>query len=146
VCDTGGVTQEKNTSPELADVTFWVLRVCMALKALLCSGNDESPQHRSVLRAIRTLTPPPKYICKLGGLLPIYKSRGRGAQGLMWGTKGPFLLAAAMVCYSCVCQCWPLKANVRLAYCRNINSCLRKYFFIFLRRSHTFVTSDPSAK
>jgi hypothetical protein len=28
------------------------LRVCMALKVLLCSNDDESPQHWSVLRAI----------------------------------------------------------------------------------------------
>ncbi len=34
----------------------------MALKALLCSGDDESPQHRSVLRAIHTLNSPKNYI------------------------------------------------------------------------------------
>jgi hypothetical protein len=43
------------------------LRVCMALKALLCSGNDESPQHQSVLRAIHTLNSPQKYTRLLGG-------------------------------------------------------------------------------
>jgi hypothetical protein len=40
---------------------------------------------------------PLKYICKLRGLLPIHSKRWRGAQGLMWGTRGPFLPAAAMV-------------------------------------------------
>ncbi len=42
----------------------------MALKALLCSGDDESRQHRSVLRAIHTLNSPKKYICLLGGYHP----------------------------------------------------------------------------
>jgi hypothetical protein len=74
----------------------------MALKALLCSGDDESPQHRSVLRAIHTLNSPQNYIHMLGGLLPIHTLRRRKAQGLMWGTRGPFLLAAVMVGYGCV--------------------------------------------
>ncbi len=64
--------------------SFGGLRVFMALKALLCSGDDESPQHRSVLRAINTLNSPKKYIHLLGGLLPIHLMRRRGAQGLMW--------------------------------------------------------------
>jgi hypothetical protein len=63
----------------------------------------------------------------------------------MWGTRGPFLLAAAMVGYGCVGHCWLLQAYVRLAYCRNINDCLKKYF-LFLCRNHTFLTSDPAAK
>ncbi len=74
----------------------------MALKALLCSGNDESLQHRSVLRAINTLNSPKKYICLLGGLLPIHSTCRRGAQGLMWGARGPFPPAAAMVGHGCV--------------------------------------------
>jgi hypothetical protein len=41
--------------PKLVNVIFGGLRVFMALKALLCSGDDESPQHWSVLRAIHTL-------------------------------------------------------------------------------------------
>jgi hypothetical protein len=47
-----------------------VLRVFMALKALLCSGNDASPQHRSVLRAIHALNSRKNYIPLLGGLPP----------------------------------------------------------------------------
>jgi hypothetical protein len=78
----------------------------MALKALLCSGDDESPQHRSVLRAIHTLNSPKNYIRFHGGLLPIHSTRRHGAKGLMWGTRGPFLLAAAMVGYGCVGQCF----------------------------------------
>jgi hypothetical protein len=74
----------------------------MALKVLLCSGDDELPQHWSVLRAILTLNSPQNYIRKLGGLLPIHLMRRRGAQGLMWGARGPFSPAAAMVGYCCV--------------------------------------------
>jgi hypothetical protein len=40
---------------------------------------------------------PQKYICKLGGLSPIHSKHLRGAQCLMWGARGPFLLAAAMI-------------------------------------------------
>jgi hypothetical protein len=41
--------------------------------------------------------PPQKHIHKLRGLLPIHSTRQRGAQGLMWGARGEFPLAAAMV-------------------------------------------------
>jgi hypothetical protein len=69
----------------------------MALKTLECCGNSSLPEKRSALRAINTLNPPKEYIRKLGGLLPIHLMRRRGAQGLMWGARGPFPLAAAMV-------------------------------------------------
>ncbi len=121
------------------------VRVCMALKALLCSGNDALPQYWSVLRAIHTLNSPKNYICLLRGLLTIHLMHWIGAQGLVRGTRGPFPPASAMVCYGCVGQCWPLEADVRLTYCRNNNNCLRKYF-LFLCRSHPFLTSDPAAK
>ncbi len=74
----------------------------MALKALLCSSNDESPQHWSVLRAIHTLNSPKNYTRLLGELSPIPSAHQRGVQGLMWGTRGPFLPAAAMVGDGCV--------------------------------------------
>jgi hypothetical protein len=74
----------------------------MDLKVLLCSGDDESPQHQSVMRAINTLNSPKNYIRLLGGLSPIHSTRWRGGQGLMCGTRGPFPLAAAMVGYGCV--------------------------------------------
>jgi hypothetical protein len=47
--------------PELVNVIFGGLRVCMVLKALLCSGDDELPQHWSVLGAIHTLNSPKNY-------------------------------------------------------------------------------------
>ncbi len=88
--------------PSLRMYSLGGLRVFMALKALLCSGDDESPQHRSVLRAINTLNSPQKYVRLLRGLSPIHSTHRRGAQGLMWGARGPFPLAAAMVGYGCV--------------------------------------------
>ena len=73
------------------------LKVCMALKALLCSGNDALPQHWSVLRAIHTLNSPKNYIPLLGGLLPIHSTHRRGVKGRVWGARGPFPPAVAMV-------------------------------------------------
>jgi hypothetical protein len=74
----------------------------MALKVLLCSGDDALPQHLSVLRAIHTLNSRKNYIRLLRGLSPIHLTRLRGAQGLMWVTRGAFLPAVAMVGYGCV--------------------------------------------
>jgi hypothetical protein len=68
----------------------------MSLKTLQCCGDASLPEQRSALRAIHTLIPPPKYIRKLVGLSPIHLMHWRGAQGLMWGARGPFLPAAAM--------------------------------------------------
>ncbi len=117
-------------NPPSKRMDFWGgLRVCMALKALLCSGDDELPQNWSVLRAIYTLNSPKNYTRLLRGLSPIHSMHWRGVEGLMWGTRGPFPLAAAMVVYGCVGRCWPLEAYVRLTYCRNSKNCLRKYFF-----------------
>jgi hypothetical protein len=69
----------------------------MVLKTLQCCGDLSSPEQRSALRSINTLNPPPKYIRKLGGLSPIHSTHRQGAQGLMWGARGAFLPAAAMV-------------------------------------------------
>jgi hypothetical protein len=86
-----------NNPPSKRIIFFGLLRVCMALKTLQCCGNASLPEERSPFRAIHTLNPPPKYIRKLGGLSPIHLMRQRGAQGLMWGARGPNPLAAAMV-------------------------------------------------
>ncbi len=69
----------------------------MALKTLQCCGNSSLPEQRSALRAINTLNTPKNYIRKLGGLLPIHSMRRRRAQGLMWGARGQFPPAAAMI-------------------------------------------------
>jgi hypothetical protein len=69
----------------------------MALKTLQYCGDSSLPEQRSALRAINTRNPPKEYIHKLGRLSPIHLTRRRGAQGLMWGARGPFPPAAAMV-------------------------------------------------
>jgi hypothetical protein len=75
----------------------------MALKTLRCCGDSSSPEQRSALRAINTLNPPKKYIRKLGRLLPIHLTHRHGAQGLMWGARGPFPPLAAMVVAVVMC-------------------------------------------
>ncbi len=85
-------------NPPSKRIYFWgLLRVFMALKTLQCCGDSSLPEQRSTLRAINTLNPLKEHIRKLGGLSPIHSTRRRGAQGLMWGARGPFPLAAAMV-------------------------------------------------
>ncbi len=121
------------------------LRVFMALKLLLCSGNDDLPQHWSVLRAINTLNSPKNYFRLLGGLSPTHSTHWRGVQCLMWGTRGPFLPAAAMVGYGCVGLYWPLEAYIRATYL-GIVKIVYGSIFLFLRRSHTFLTFDLTAK
>ncbi len=133
--------------PEIADVVLGGLRVCMPLKVLLCSGDDESPQHRSVLRATHTLNNLKKYIRLLGGLSPIHSMRRRGEKGLMWGTRGPYPPVSAMVGYGCVGRCWQLEANVtQVDLLQEQQQLSTEVFFLFLRRSHIFLTSDPAAK
>ncbi len=90
-----------NNPPSLRMYFLGGPRVFMDLKALLCSGNDESPQHRSVLGTINALNSPKSHIRLLGELLPIYLMSWRGAKGLVWGARGPFPPAAAMVGYGC---------------------------------------------
>ena len=90
-------------NPPSKQIYFWgLLRVFMALKTLRCCGDSSSPEQRSTLRAINTLNPPKEYIHKLGGLSPIHSTHLCGAQGLMWGARGPFPPASAMVSYGCV--------------------------------------------
>jgi hypothetical protein len=69
----------------------------MALKTLRCCRDSSSPEQRSALRAINTLNPPQNYTRKLGGLSPIHSMCRCRAQGLMWGARGPYPPAAAMV-------------------------------------------------
>ena len=131
--------------PELVDVILGGVEGVYGPQSAPCSSDDELPQHWSILRAIHTLNSPKNYIRLLGGLSPIHTLCWRGAQGLIWGTRGPFLLAAVMVGYGCVGRCWQLEANsdqptvgiIEIVYGSN---------FFFLRRSHTFLTFDPAAK
>ncbi len=70
------------------------------------------------------------------------------AQGLVWSTRGLFLPVAAMVGYGCVGCCWPLKADIRLTYCRNSRNCLvRKYFFCsYIVPIHSWYLTPPARK
>ncbi len=86
-----------NKPPSKRVYVLGVLRVCMALKILLCCGNNSLPEQRSNSRAIHTLNPPQNYIQLLWGLWPIHLMYQCGAQGLMWGARVPFLPSAAMV-------------------------------------------------
>jgi hypothetical protein len=121
------------------------LRVCMALKALLCSGNDESPQHQSVLRAIHTLNSPKNYNCVLGGLSPIHSTHWRRAQGLMWGTRGTFCRRRLWLAMAVLVDVghWRLTSDQPTG---GIVKIVYGSIFLFLRRSHTFLTSDLAAK
>ncbi len=101
-------------NPPSLRMFFWGgLRVFVALKVFLCSGDDALPQHWSVLKAIHTLNSRKNYIHLLGGLSTIHLKRLCRVQGLMWGTRGLFPPAAAIVGYGCVGRCWQLEANIR---------------------------------
>jgi hypothetical protein len=69
----------------------------MALKISQCCGNVSLPQHHRVFRAIHTLNTPQNYTHLLGVLFPIHSIHQRREQDLMWGARGPFAPAAAMV-------------------------------------------------
>jgi hypothetical protein len=60
----------------------------MALKALLCSGDDELPQHQSVLRAIHTLNSPKNKSACLGDCRLSIQRAGverTASCGALWG-------------------------------------------------------------
>ncbi len=80
--------------------------------------------------------PPQKYIRKLGGLLPIHLTHRRGAQGLMWGARGPFLLAAAMVVVVVTPVVFCAKATEKQNKNTKISCLLPKSLFI------TFIVKD----
>jgi hypothetical protein len=81
------------------------VRVSMAFNVLLCSGNDALPQQRSILRAVHPFNPNKKHIRFLGGSSVINQMHRRRTQGLLWASRGLFLLAAAMVGLVVACCC-----------------------------------------
>ncbi len=81
------------------------MRVSMAFNTLLCSGDDASPQQRSILRAIHPFNPNKKHIRFLRGSSAINPTRRRRMQGLLWASRGLFLPAAAMVGLVVACCC-----------------------------------------
>ncbi len=93
-----------------------------------------------------TLSTVPKIIpACLGGCRPSIWCISAEHKASCGALGGRFLMAAAMVGYSCVGQCWPLEADIR-SYCRNSLNCLWKIYLLFLRWFDTFLTSDPAAK
>ncbi len=74
--------------------------------------------------------PPQQYICKLGGLSPIHLMHRCRAQGLMWGTRGPFPPAAAMVVAVVTPVVFCAKATERKNKITKISCLLQKSLFI----------------
>ncbi len=89
--------------PKQAVIIFGGVRGCMAIKALHFSGNDTSPQHWSVLRAIYPLTPPKIITTCLGGVPPSSDDGGAGrkascgAQGGHFCRRRPWSVVVEMV-------------------------------------------------
>ncbi len=88
---------DRRQPPEQADIIFGLFRVCLALKTLWCCGNTSLLEQKGASRAIHTINNPKNYTPLLGRLSAIHLTCQRGAQGLVWGARGAFLPAAAMV-------------------------------------------------
>ncbi len=117
-----------NNPPSLWMYLGGGLRVCMAFKALLCSGNDASPQHWSFLRAINTLKGPNNYMSLLEKLWIIHFMHWIRAQGIIWGGhfhwRRPW---SAMVVLVKVGHCrltsdWPTVGIITIVYGSNFYS------------------------
>ncbi len=115
--------------PKIVDVVFWGVEGVYAPQStplfqqwciattLQCFEGHAHPQQ------------PQKLYPHAWGVVAHLLDHRSGAKGLMWGTRGPYSPAAAMVSYGCVGQWWQLEANVRSTYCKNSKNCLRKYFY-----------------
>jgi hypothetical protein len=104
LCSVPMLIMDGQRPPEIADVVFWGVEGVYAPQSAPCSCDDASPQYRSVLRAMHTLNSLKHYIRMLGVLSPIHSTLRSGAKRPMWGTRGPYPPAAAMVGYGCVGQ------------------------------------------
>jgi hypothetical protein len=74
--------------------------------------------------------PPQKYMCKLKGFSSIHSKHWRRAQGFMWGSRGPFPLAAAMVVAVVMPVVFCAKATEKSNRITKINCLIAKSFFI----------------
>jgi hypothetical protein len=83
--------------------------------------------------------PPQQYIHKLVGLSPIHLTRRRGAQGLMWGARGPFPPAAAMVVAVVTPVVFCVKATERQNKITKISCLLQKSLFIIFIVKHIVI-------
>jgi len=76
----------------------------MTLKALLCSG-DDAPVTSECVEGHTPPQPRKNCIRLLGGSSPIERRRWRGAQCLVWGVRGAFPPASAVVGHGCDGRC-----------------------------------------
>ena len=76
--------------PKQADIILGVLRGCMALNVLLCFGNDASPWHWSVLRAVHPLNPLKIISICSGDRCSSIKDNGAGRRALFVAQGGDF--------------------------------------------------------
>jgi hypothetical protein len=72
--------------------------------------------------------PPQRINLQARGLSPIHLTRQRGAQGLMWGARGPFPPAAAMV----VAVVMPVVFCAKATEKRNKNTKISGYQNVYL--------------
>jgi hypothetical protein len=110
----------------------------MALKTLQCCGDTSLLEQRSTSRAVHTLNNPKNYTHLLWGLSAIHSTHQRGAQGLTWGIRGPFLPAAAMVVVVVMTVVFVLRLlknalkTLKVVVCKQnflfITICCKKYF------------------
>jgi hypothetical protein len=117
----------------------------MPLKVLLCSGNDASPQHRIILRAIHAFNSLKNYTRLLGGCCPSIQPVGAeqkascGALGSHIRRRWPWLATVVLADVGS----WRLMSGFPTI---GIVAIVYGSIFLFLRRSHIFLTSDPAAK
>ena len=85
-----------------------LLVAILAIKVLHCSGDDASPQHRSVLRAIHPLTPPKIITACSGGLPPLSNDDGTGRKASCGAQGGHFCRPWSVVVEMVVVGRWRL--------------------------------------
>ena len=90
----------------------WLIVVQSPPPPLTCCCNALLPQHRSVLQVIDPSNPGKKRIGLLGGSSSINPTQRHGTKGLMWGARGQFLPAAAMVMMMFVLGRWFTSAHI----------------------------------
>ncbi len=123
--------------PSLRMYFWWWFRVCMALKVLLCSGNDASPKHRSFWGPYTPSTAPKIISTCSGGFQPSIQCIGLerkascGALGGHFRRRRPW---SAMVVLVLVDR-WRLASVLPPV---GIVAIVYGSFFSFLRGSHTW--------
>jgi hypothetical protein len=125
--------------PKQAGIVFRLLRACMALKTLRCCDDASLPKQRGVSRAIHTLNNPKNYTRLLRGLSAIHSMRRRGAQGLMWGARGPFPPTAAMVVAIVMPVVFVLRLLKSATKTLKLVACKHTYKFLLCIVKHTTI-------